>query len=428
MLLPHPLDRQYQLETAQQILSSKAKFIIVCAPTGSGKTAYSAYAANQGRKIISVVRTKSLQQQYVAGYNFTSIYGKSNYDCLGVDMWEESETYLSDDQISFGGAISESEMFEEKDTLSTADLCTITDNPSKQLKAICIANCPYSFYKQRFINAEAGVMNYPKFLLDRRLVEDFFPDIIFLDEAHELTDITTDFSGITFSWKSKRLKEYTDPIVIKAPQPIALSKGRRWLEDLYSSLINRPAIHPKKDGDLYAYKWWERMKEKVDITLASMDVEPHCWFIEADRTKFTCKPLTSQFHFVNLFNKAPKIVMMSATIQRQDIAALGIEDYEFIQVPNTVPAKMRPVYDLGGPKVTAKMTLDDQRDHASLIAKCFKDKPGWNGIIHVTSEKMAIQLADMMKVDNPMWLPEKGLGTEKSWSDWQEFNDQNEAA
>ncbi len=405
MQLPHDLDRQYQLETAQKILNSKAKFVIVCAPTGSGKTAYAAYAADQDHKIISVVRTKSLQQQYVTGYNFTSIYGKGNYECL-----------------EFGN---QAELFDLPDKQAmTADLCTVEDDNYH----LCKANCPYQIDKQKFIASQSGIMNYPKFLLDRRLVEDFFPDIIFLDEAHELTDIVTDFSGITFSWKSKRLKEYTDPIISKAPQPIALAKGRNWLEDLYSNLINQPAVHPKKGGDLYIYKWWERMKEKVDIVLASMDVEPHCWFIEADKYKFTCKPLTSQFHFVNLFNKAPKIVMMSATIQRQDIAALGIEDYEFIQVPNTVPAKMRPVYDLGGPKVTAKMTLDDQKDHAALVAKCFTDKPGWNGIIHVTSEKMAIQLADMMQIDNPMWLPEKGLGTEKSWSDWQEFNDQNEAA
>ena len=75
--LPHKLDRLYQLETAQRILESPHRYIIVSAATGAGKTAYTAYAASKGLKTLACVRTKSLQAQYADGYDFYSITGQS---------------------------------------------------------------------------------------------------------------------------------------------------------------------------------------------------------------------------------------------------------------------------------------------------------------------------------------------------------------
>ncbi len=444
MELPHKLDRKYQLQTALRILQSQAKYVIVSAPTGSGKSAYVAYAASQGYKTLVVVRTKSLQRQYADGYGLTSITGKGDYECLGygqlndeIGMPEEKrELYEKVLELVRKGATRGEKQAAEaaqkrlldkygQDLSLMADIC---DRPEFALEQ-CRFTCPYYIDRSCFVDSISGVTNYAKFLRDRRLVEDFNPNIIFLDEAHELSDnIVTDFSGTTFSWKSKLLKKYIPPVIIDTPQPIALRQGREWLETLYWSLRGKEPRHPFRGGDRILYQWHKRQLEKVDITLACMDIEPHCWFIKADEYGFTCKPLTSQFHFLRLFEKAPKIVLMSATIQKQDIAALGITDYEFIKVPNVIPSIMRPVYDLQAPAYKNGMSYQDKKEHAEIISKVFKEHPGWNGIIHTTSEKMAIELADMIKNGNPIWIPTKGKATDKSYAEWQAFNNHNEAA
>ena len=89
---------------------------------------------------------------------------------------------------------------------------------------------------------------------------------------------------------------------------------------------------------------------------------------------------------------------------------------------------MRPVYDLKTPAYTNKMSYQDKKEHAAAISKVFKDRPGWNGIVHTTSENMAIELAGMIKNGNPIWIPKKGNATDKSYAEWQQFNSQNEGA
>jgi len=408
-ILSHDLDRQYQLQTARRIIQSDKKYIIINAPTGSGKTAYAAYAAYAGLKTIAVVRTKSLQRQYEQGYDFVPMFGKANYDCH--QYGNQAELFdIGVDQ--------------------TADLCTVTD----EFKDLCRRNCPYWQDRYKFIGASAGILNYAKFLLDRRLIEDFSPDILFLDEAHELSEsIVTGFSGTELKW-TKRLLEYTDKIFIKKPQPIARKEGIEWLQSLYENLYYNPPKHPKKGGNVYAWKWHKLRIEQVDITLAALGIKPNVWWIDSDRYRFLAKPLTSEFHFKALFNKAPKIVLMSATIQKADIDALGLEpnEYEFIRVPNIIEPKDRPVYDLGGPAITAKSTLADLKSHIRLLSRPFDINPHYNGIIHVTSKKMASDIATGLSkiLPNPIWIPdtENGHGTDKEYKKWQEFNARNESA
>lgn len=406
--LPHPLNRPYQLETANRILQSPKKIVIINARTGSGKSAYVAYAAFNKLKTLACVRTKSLQGQYRDGYNFYSITGKSDYLCNG---YGQNLKMLDGTELS-------SEL--------TADLCALPKD--KDIIEMCKYGCPYPLERDNFINSIAGVTNYSKFLNDRKLVEDFYPDILFLDEAHELGEsIVTEFSGKVFRWDNKRLMNYCNPIKIDEPHPIALPKGKRWLEDLQEALDLSKPLHPSKGGDKRLWKWHKNLSEKIEIILEGIDIDPHCWFIRSDEKGLTVKPKTAAFHFLPLFNKCKKIVLMSATIQKRDIDALGITDYELINVPSIIPPLMRPVYDLKAPAYKRGMTWQEKKEHAQIISQVFKDRRGWNGIIHVTSKDMAYELANMLSVNNPMWIPEPG-DTDKSYSEWQMFNRENKGA
>jgi len=413
MTLTHPLDRPNQLETAKRNLQSDKKFVIDSAPTGSGKSAYADYAVSEGYKTLVLVKTKSLQKQYEA-YNFTSITGKSDYRCCG-----------------FGQQV---DLFDGHKIPLTADLCEVPN----ELYQECKFNCEYPRAREKFVNSRAGVTNYAKFLSDRKLIDDFNPDILFLDEGHELADnIVIDRSGLTYNWKhNKRVLDYTDQITIELddsiPLPMAnrktLNQGRKWLQTFSDELGYNPPIHPSKGGDARLYKWHKNQMDKIDLTLACMDIEKDVWFVRANEDGFVCKPLTSQFHFLRLFDKAPKIVLMSATIQDNDVKALGITDYEFIRVPNSIPAAMRPIYNLNCPPITNKSSLVDRKKHARMLSDVINKSPDWYTTLvlfpsKAKTEEWANWFVTMTR--RPIFVPERNMPTDKAYSQWLEFMSNN---
>jgi Rad3-related DNA helicase len=404
----HPLNRPYQQETYDQIINSKAKHIIIQAPTGSGKSAWAAQCAHDGNTTLVLTRTKSLQQQYKSNYDFTVLYGKSNYQCYNF----QSTDFQSTEMI---GHVRKCKYGKR----SYADLCTVDKETYQQC---CSLQCPYPLAVNDFLSSDFRSLNYSKYMLERKLTDGC--DYLFLDEAHELSDIVTDYSGIVIPF-SDRLKRYANPIEIDLPQPVAYSQGWQWLINLINSLGSNKPKHPNRGGDRREWRWHKRMTERVGITLNMMTLEPDCWFVFADDVKFTCKPLTARFHFSKLFD-VPKIVMMSATIGKIDnfICELGIEDYEYIEVPNVWPAPLRTIRDLNAPKMTWQSDENDKRQHVELIAQAIQSCPQhWSGIIHTPSKKLAEYLALMLTwaVDRPVWTPSRNDSTEQHLSDWQQF-------
>ncbi len=416
MTLTHPLDRPNQLQTAQRIVQLDKKFIIVSAPTGSGKSAYADYAVDQGYKTLVLVKTKSLQKQYEA-YGFTSITGKGDYACRGygqqVDLFDGHKIPL------------------------TADLCEVPSG----LYLDCIASCEYPCARGKFVDSRAGVTNYAKFLSDKKLIDDFHPDIIFMDEGHELADnIVIDRSGLTYDWnRNKKVLDYADQIIIEIddsiPLPMAnrktLNQGSEWLQAFYDELRYNPPIHPSKGGDVRLYKWHKNQMDKIDLTLACMDIEKDVWFVRSNEKSFTCKPLTSRFHFLRLFDKAPKIVLMSATIQENDIEALGINDYEFIRVPHNIPASERPVYNLNCPPITNKSSYADRKKHAQMLSDTINKSPDWyTTLVQFPSMAKTEEWANwfVTMTQRPVFVPERKMPTDKAYSQWLEFMDRNTGA
>lgn len=423
MNLPHPLDRPYQQEAYNRIANSKVQYVIAKLKTGLGKTALPAQLAVDSSKVLACVMTKSLQWQYVNPYQFTTLFGKGNYECKGygqqVDM--------------FGGKL-------------TADLCEVP----KEWRDECKSCCEYPLVRWSFILAQAGVTNYSKFLTDRTAissndyVKGFDPHVLVFDEAHELSDLVVSRSGFTASWKHKYLQQYVKPIELdidnimryeKVPEPIArmrmMTKVENWLLDFKYSLSMNVPKHPFKGGNLSLWKWHRMQTEKVDELLDNIKIEPNCWYVYANEEGIVIKPLTARFHFRKLFEKADKIVMMSATIQHKDITSLGIEKFDFINMPNPYPPQDRPIHDLKAPKITAKTSLNDCQKHAQIIANVFNRAPDWwNGIVHMPSKKKSEDWGEWLEqmTHRPIWIPQRDMSTDEAQQEWQQFEQSNTGA
>ncbi len=403
----HPLDREYQLETYQSIVESRQNYIVVEAPTGSGKSAYAAQCGNDGYRTMALVRTKSLQEQYSRSYDFKIVKGKGSYECL-------------------------------HNFVPTCDMCRLDD---KEAKNQCLSTCPYPGAVHAMMGSKLASLNYSKYLTELRpkgLVDNYNASILFLDEAHQLSDIVIDWSGCTIPWNDY-LRQYIEPeeIVPDLPQAIGVSFAVDWLGSLAVSLDDNEPYLPRRyptPEQVKTWRRWDSLKRKVDNTLELVDQGTDLWYAQSDEyVGFKLKPLTARFHFKDLFN-APKVVMMSATIGNHSafLAELGIRNnYESIVVPNVWPGPMRPILDLDVPAMTYKATEDDRREHARVIANTINDCPSeWNGLIHVTSKIKARDLGQRLKnlTGRPVWIPDNDMDTEWALAKWLEFDKRHRGA
>ena len=160
--LPHKLDRPGQAEAMRWILESDKKYLILCAPTGFGKSPLAAQASVDF-KTMALVLHKSLQSaNYKEQYDFDILYVKSNYPCLDPPYSKQ----LRLKGISL--------------PRYTAFDC---GNPD--------CECPYQAQLDHCLYSMRTSLNYAKFLMSKPFVDDCNLDYLFLDEAHNLPVIVT---------------------------------------------------------------------------------------------------------------------------------------------------------------------------------------------------------------------------------------------
>lgn len=380
--------RKHQKSTLEKIKSSPKKFIILHAPTGSGKSFFPAQLVYEGNRVLSLVATKSLQNQY-ANYDMSILYGKSNYDCKNQPV-----------------------MFGDQPTANDCELrCDL---------------CPYPLARAEFLNSYGGVLNYPKFLLDQRLVKEFDPEYLFLDEAHVLSNIVLDYAKSIFHHsRSAQLKKYSPgQFPIGLPQPLAYPQAIEWLNNLLSNMRQAKPLPPKNGGDLSTYRWYKNMTRKVQTTLSFMTQVPEAWHIESDNHNLLIKPKTARFNFIDLFDKADKIILMSATIDKHTLRELGIKDCEWIEVPNLWPPPLRPVVDLKCPRMKFGSSDEDKDLQARIIASALSEcPPEHTGPIHVTSKSMAHNLAFRLGklTKRRIFVPDENDSTEEVYEQWMQI-------
>lgn len=380
--LPHPLDRPHQQEALDWIMASKKRYNIICAPTGSGKSAWVA-AASRSIKVLVLTKTKSLQSENYAGiYGLDALYGESNYPC-------ENDNPLT------------------RMTNWTANDCDERD-----------CECPYQKQMRLCEISQRVSLNYAKYLSSRQFVKNASPKLLFLDEGHNLPDIVSEWIGITLRWNNEFIQWANAP---KKTKQLEYSEAM----GIFQQCIQFVNDHKPTKKDLIKWRKWKRLFLKIKTVneiLTGSDLTD--WYYEIDEEKLLIKPLTAKYHFKSLFN-APKIVMMSATVQPSIINQLGIDESEmaFMEVPNVWPIPTRIIYDLNAPKMNWKSSDGDKQKQVKLIGNVLK--PNKSGIIHVMSESQAKNLQyNLCKFRHlQFWIAEKGIGTEKQLAEWYQIRE-----
>lgn len=385
--------RPAQTESLQRIstaFNSGKKFVICCAPTGSGKSlisktignsaplpsdrfvqlvrSYRAYAMDDlgdytaaddcikepAFGCISLTITKSLQDQYKTMFDDAEVLkGKTNYQCK------------IDPTTDVDGAP-----------------CVLTP----RLKQQCWSNniCPYYNARNDTLTAQFAVLNYSMFhALPEHLKKRKY---IVCDEASELEEeIVRQF---TCQVDVQKLRQVG--LDVKIPRDEMQDTFFNWVVSLKNNVsieIESIIGHAQKKEKLTIIEkkklqFFQNLHRKLsDIEKTWNDCEYIC---QRNDTIVFIQPFKVNKLASYIFKHADHVLLMSATIVDPENFAktLGITNYEYVEVSNSFDPKKAPIY------VSTETSLNHQNLETSLpkIAKLVKklctEHKKEKGIIH----------------------------------------------
>lgn len=394
----NPSNQQIKLiKNVEKAFNKGKKFVIACAPTGSGKSflaktlagisnkpspqfvelinSYKAYKQDFSGNFVHEVEclssppfgafaltiTKSLQDQYLKLFHDTSILkGKTNYIC-DVDQNFDVETAPC--------------LFVSK----------IKDDCWEKNR------CPYYNARNTALTSQFAALNYKMFLsLPRHLKRKNF---LICDEASELEDeLVKRFSAEV---NYDRLKNYG--IDYKTLTTESYEKTRSWVNDLNFNInekINTLIVKAGKKHNNLSQPDRIKLLYLKNIANALMSVDSlwkDCEFIiDRDSKKVTFTPLKVDKLSKNIFDYGDNVLLMSATIidHKNFAKTLGITDYEYVEVDSDFDAAKSPIHVTSKNKLNyknLKIVLPDIVDQIKQIVEFHKND---KGIIHTHTQEI----------------------------------------
>ena len=389
--------QQFILKELANVLDTERKFVIICAPTGSGKSMIaktlcncSSYPTkefqrdcmsgamydpnkvkldthNQRSGCAVLTCTKSLQDQYVTEFtDGMALKGMVNYPC-GVN---EDHTYQD-------------------------GICKFVSGQKK----VCMKEGQCAYINQRALTDcnRSQFFNYSVFMQRSSKVK--HKDFIVCDEASELETILVNEFTVAIA-----IEPFINTVKVELP-PTPLRKSLRseyltWVEQCQKICEGQIAIlendwseaqKGKKKTKKIPYQELNRHRKLSEYALKLKTLSETWWdteyLIENESDVLVFKPynvdkLADRF----LFSYGHKVVLMSATIIDHENFAktLGIKpnDYHYIEAPSMFdPAKapIKKVGDIGITYANKRETLPKVAEMAKMICEHFV---GQKGIIH----------------------------------------------
>ena len=373
------------LRQIREAINNGKKFIIVQAPTGSGKSfisktlangcndvdpiferlvnSYDAYnmanmsevLATRPHGAFALTTTKQLQNQYVELFSDCKpLKGKVNYQCA-------------------------------VDTEFCVNLAPCTIASSLKKECWNTNKCPYYNARNKALTGKFSVLNYSMFFslpdcVKRR-------DIIICDEASELeSELVNNFSCEIVYKKLAALK-------IDYPKLIDDNheKAYAWLSNLFEVVEESLAANTKtryiniKKWDTARQLVLTEMKEAIKRTLGTWSNVHYVIERDGDQAKFIpfkVSPLAAE-----LFDHAEHYILMSATIvnPKNFAKSLGIKDYIYIEVPSAFESSKSPIYCSSKYPLSYAKMKEYLPKVIEQIVQLSKIHEGEKGIIHTHS-------------------------------------------
>ena len=404
-----PTQQQHNLLKKLESGLKNNKFVVCCAPTGSGKSliaktlaglagepsseftdlikSYSAYKQDFGGNFtyeedclaqpafgaFVLTITKSLQDQYTSLFNDVDVLkGKSNYTC-NVD---------------------------ENFTVELAP-CTFASS----IKEDCFNKNKCAYYNARntALLSDFATLNYKMFFSLPGHVKR--KNIIVCDEASELEEeLVRQFSAEINYEKLKQMDINIQTLITNNKE-----RTRAWMYQLIEKINvateDIMAIASKKIGligkpEKIKFQYLKNLHKSLTTIDSLWD---KCdYIIDHDAHKVMLTPLRADNLAKYIFDYADKVILMSATIidHKHFAKSLGIEKYAYIEEESDFDPQKSPIYVSSAFKLNYKNLKIELPKMASEIRKIVDHHKGEKGIIHTHTQEITNILREKLHSDD----------------------------
>jgi len=372
--------RPGQGEAIRFILDSGKKVVVVCAPTGSGKSPIGMITAAAHEKTCYLCSSKQLQGQLTHDFpEAMCMMGRGNFPCS-----QDPEN-------------------------RTADMCIHTKATPCELKS----ECHYEVHKNRVLAHPLQILNYHYFLTEANYVGRFteYP-VVIGDEADVLEGLLTGFVELRLSRSRLDSLNLAPPPYRTATAQSGLPSWRKWAEmegrKKIQARIDKLAAHVSNlkpssrltDQDRQAvreYKALEALSGKLSMFTLHMD---ESWIFQEQKNGrgyvegwvFQPTWLTPQLSQQYFFRHGDQFVLMSATFPPKAVLAemLGVStgEIDYIEIPSTFPVANRPVLLNPVADMSYRNYHEDLPKLLGEIRRILDKHPHEKGIIHTVSWKL----------------------------------------
>ena len=368
--------QQEAIEKAREAFEDGKRFVVIEAPTGSGKTAIAVTLAREARSAYVLTAQKILQDQYFRDFpDLATMKGRANYSC------EVAPTNAAAAPCIAGHRFAECE------------------------------SCGYFSAKGTAIAAQGAVLNYAYFLAELNNEGGFSErELLVLDEAHNAEAALMNYVEITLSDQSlakagilERIPNGFDDESYYdfAANVIPYLKER---SDIIQDQLRKVPLTSRLALTLMQTKQWlDQQVGRLDLLEKSREEMNDEWVIERWRNTeglgINFKPVgVSGLAKDLLFGFSQRILMLSATILDLEtfLSSLGItrDQAEFIRIESDFPPKNRPLFQRPVGKLT-RMHLNRTLPHlVNEIENLCDSHPNDKGVIHAHSYRIAQHIAD----------------------------------
>ena len=388
--VPHSSWRPHQYETYLSICNSPYSHIFVEAPTGTGKTSI-ATALGHDTKIMALMSTLGLLDQYHREYNWTIIKGRQEYPCADIDkiyQWKAAGVPPPTAFDCHHSSMSDCEFSDYCPYLTARNVAMASQRLAMTYKYAAVAQWP----KQR-------------------------SGILVCDEGHSAAEEI--LSCTEFSITDWHIRHYNIPSPItyfswRVQEMMDATLKQRvmdYLAQVYRHTRQYVTYADQGPQQAQGYRFHLRVGHMMQ------DLEYHdAWFLDVSSDVFRIRPLDARPVAHLLFDNKSKCIYMSATIGDPAPLAqeMGIDEYDYISTPHLVPKHLRPIHSIFTPRMT-KRNRDASpglyRAQAAAIAHFIRDEipHSWRGLILTTSYFKIQKLRDFLLRDatlaHRIWQP-----------------------